>query len=64
MLVDALLGEKDVDAPWQATTRSGASDRQWLTLADQARATRPADALGVYLRLAAPLTKQTGNTVY
>ncbi|MFI0962619.1 SWIM zinc finger domain-containing protein [Streptomyces sp. NPDC021080] len=33
-------------------------------LADQARAGRPADALGVYLRLAEPLTTQTGNTVY
>ncbi|MFE7295086.1 SWIM zinc finger domain-containing protein [Streptomyces sp. NPDC057579] len=64
VLVDALLDDKDVDAAWQAATEAGAHDRQWLTLADQARATRPADALGVYLRLAEPLTKQTGNTVY
>ncbi|WBO69168.1 hypothetical protein O1G22_10035 [Streptomyces camelliae] len=64
VLIDALLDDKDVDAAWQAATRSGAHDRQWLTLADQARAGRPADALGVYLRLAEPLTKQTGNTVY
>ncbi|MGC9540837.1 SWIM zinc finger family protein [Streptomyces sp. UG1] len=64
VLVDALLDDKDVDAAWQAATRTGAHDRQWLTLADQARATRPADALGVYLRLAEPLTRQTGNTVY
>ncbi|KIZ14638.1 SWIM zinc finger family protein [Streptomyces natalensis] len=64
VLVDALLDDKDVDAAWQAATETGAHDRQWLTLADQARATRPADALGVYLRLAEPLTKETGNAVY
>ncbi|WP_055492539.1 SWIM zinc finger domain-containing protein [Streptomyces sp. TP-A0356] len=64
VLVDALLDDKDVEAAWGAATETGADDRQWLTLADQARATRPADALGVYLRLAEPLTKQTGNTVY
>ncbi|MFJ8201061.1 SWIM zinc finger domain-containing protein [Streptomyces sp. NPDC096152] len=64
VLVDALLDDKDVDAAWQAATRTGAHDRQWLALADQARADRPADALGVYLRLAEPLTNQTGNRVY
>ncbi|OIJ96058.1 hypothetical protein BIV25_18770 [Streptomyces sp. MUSC 14] len=64
VLIDALLDDKDADAAWQAATRTGAHDRQWGTLADQARAGRPADALGVYLRLAEPLTKQTGNAVY
>ncbi|MBT2417234.1 hypothetical protein J7F01_36385 [Streptomyces sp. ISL-22] len=64
VLVDALLDDKDVHAAWQAATQTGAHDRQWLTLADQARPTRPADALSVYLRLAEPLTKETGNTVY
>ncbi|WP_329155081.1 hypothetical protein OIU91_15600 [Streptomyces sp. NBC_01456] len=64
VLVDALLDDEDVDAAWRAATETGAHDGQWLTLADQARATRPADALGVYLRLAEPLTKQTGNAVY
>ncbi|NGO67805.1 hypothetical protein [Streptomyces boncukensis] len=64
VLVDALLDDKDADAAWRAATETGADERQWLTLADQARADRPADALGVYLRLAEPLTLQTGNTVY
>ncbi|WP_274919375.1 SWIM zinc finger family protein [Streptomyces sp. WZ-12] len=64
VLVDALLDDEDIDAAWQAAAEAGADDRQWLTLADQARATRPADALGVYLRLAEPLTQQTGNRVY
>lgn len=64
VLVDALLDDKDVDAAWQAAARTGAHDRQWLALADQARPDRPADALGAYLRLAEPLTRQTGNTVY
>ncbi len=50
--------------PWQAATETGAHDQQWLTLADQTRAARPAGVLGVYRRLADPLTKQTGDTVY
>lgn len=64
VLVDALLDDEDIDAAWQAAADIGAADRQWLTLADKARAHRPADALGVYLRLVEPLTQQTGNTVY
>lgn len=63
-LIDALIDDKDIDAAWQAATETGAHDQQWLTLADQARATRPADALGVYRRLAEPLTRQTGNAIY
>ncbi|MFF9778901.1 SWIM zinc finger domain-containing protein [Streptomyces sp. NPDC013978] len=64
VLVDALLDDEDPAAAWQAATETGAHDKQWLTLADQVRADRPADALDVYLRLAEPLTTQTGNTVY
>ncbi len=64
VLVDALLDDGDVGAAWRAAAETRAHDRQWLTLADQARTVRPADALGVYLRLAEPLMKQTGNAVY
>ncbi|MBU3862902.1 hypothetical protein KN815_01900 [Streptomyces sp. 4503] len=64
ILIDALLDDKDTDAAWHAATETGAHDQQWLTLADQARAARPADALGVYRRLAEALTKQTGNAIY
>jgi uncharacterized Zn finger protein len=64
VLVDALLDDQDTTAAWQAAVETGAHDRQWLTLADQVRADRPADALDVYLRLTEPLTTQTGNAVY
>ncbi|WP_149826417.1 SWIM zinc finger family protein [Streptomyces tailanensis] len=64
VLVDALLDDKDTTAAWQAATETGAHDSQWLTLADRIRADRPADALDVYLRLAEPLTKDTGNEIY
>lgn len=64
VLIDALLDDEDIAAAWQAATETGAHDRQWLALADQARASRPSDALRVYLRLTEPLTKQTGNTIY
>lgn len=64
VLVDALLDDGDVDAAWRAAAETRAHDRQWLALADRARAARPADALTVYLRLAEPLGGQTGNAVY
>ncbi|WP_432035785.1 SWIM zinc finger family protein [Streptomyces cucumeris] len=64
VLIDALLDDKALDAAWQAATDIGADDQQWLTLADQVRPIRPADALGVYHRLAEPLTKETGNAIY
>ncbi len=64
VLVDALLDDKDGAAAWQAAVETGAHDRQWLTLADQIRPNRAADALDIYLRLAEPLSTQTGNTVY
>ncbi|MET7451454.1 hypothetical protein ABZT03_06065 [Streptomyces sp. NPDC005574] len=64
VLVDALLDDGDVDAAWQAAAETGAHDRQWRALADQAQAVRPADALAVHLRLAEPLMRQTGNAVY
>ncbi|MBD9727887.1 hypothetical protein PV755_31820 [Streptomyces caniscabiei] len=64
VLVDALLDDEDVAAAWQAAMETGAHDKQWLTLADHIRTDCPADALDVYLRLAEPLTTQTGNAVY
>ncbi|MFF5500537.1 SWIM zinc finger domain-containing protein [Streptomyces roseolus] len=64
VLVDALLDDKDVEAAWQAAHEHGVHDGQWLNLADQSRPTHPADALSVYLRLAARLTRQTGDRAY
>ncbi|MER6999212.1 SWIM zinc finger family protein [Streptomyces sp. NPDC000410] len=64
VLVEALLDDKDADAAWLAAAEFGADDAQRLVLADQSRPTRPADALAVYVRLAAPLTRETGNAVY
>ncbi|WP_037851860.1 SWIM zinc finger family protein [Streptomyces sp. NRRL S-340] len=64
VLVDALLDDEDIDAAWRAATEFGAHDAQWRTLADRTRATHPAEALSVYLRLAEPLTHQTGNRAY
>ncbi|MFE4589914.1 SWIM zinc finger family protein [Streptomyces laurentii] len=64
VLIDILLDDKDIDAAWQAATACGAHDGQWLTLADHSRPTRPADALTVYLRVAARLAPQTGNAAY
>nr|WP_203608947.1 hypothetical protein [Streptomyces anulatus] len=64
VLVDVLLDDKDIDAAWRTADEHGAHDGQWLTLADRSRPTRPADALAVYLRLAARPTRETGNRAY
>ncbi|WP_236246667.1 SWIM zinc finger domain-containing protein [Streptomyces sp. CC210A] len=64
VLVAVLLDDEDVDGAWRAAVEHGAHDTHWLALADRARATRPADALAVYLRLAEPLARRTGNAVY
>jgi uncharacterized Zn finger protein len=63
VLVDALLDDGDLDAAWAAAT-DAATDAQWLRLADASAATRPADALAVYLRTVGALKKLTGNDVY
>lgn len=63
VLVDVLLDEGEVDAAWEAAA-GHADDRRLLTLADRMRDHRPADALGVYLRLLEPLKQSTGDRVY
>ncbi|HEY5987100.1 MAG TPA: SWIM zinc finger family protein, partial [Streptosporangiaceae bacterium] len=63
VLVDVLLDDGDVDAAWSAA-EGVATQAQWLRLADAAIATRPADALAVYLKAIEPLRAQTGNNTY
>lgn len=63
VLIDALLDDGDLDAAWTAAD-SGATQDQWIRLADSSVTTRPADALGVYLKAITPLTEQTGDNVY
>ena len=63
VLIDALLDDGDLDAAWTAAN-SGATQDQWIRLADSSIATRPADALAVYLKAISPLTEQTGDKVY
>ncbi|WP_435271171.1 SWIM zinc finger family protein [Streptomyces sp. 1222.5] len=63
VLIDALLDDGDVDAAWgEASFR--ADDRQRERLADLSRETRPAEALGVYLRLVERSKEPTGDRAY
>ncbi|GHD60573.1 hypothetical protein GCM10010336_12680 [Streptomyces goshikiensis] len=64
VLVDALLDDGDNEAAWKAATDGYADYRQWLTLADRSRDTRPVDSLSVYLRLIGPLLTRTGDAAY
>ncbi|MFI8826755.1 SWIM zinc finger domain-containing protein [Streptomyces sp. NPDC053431] len=64
VLLDVLLDDGDLDAAWRTAEEHGAHDGQWLTLADQSRSTRPADALAVYLRLVTRLTHETDKRAY
>ncbi|MGF1425626.1 SWIM zinc finger family protein [Kitasatospora sp. LaBMicrA B282] len=63
VLIDALIDDGDLDAAWQAAPGC-AGMRQWLTLADQVRDSRPADALEVYRRAIEPLKQVTGDGNY
>jgi uncharacterized Zn finger protein len=63
VLIEALLNDGDLDAAWTAAD-SGATQDQWIRLADASVPTRPADALAVYLKAITPLTGQTGDNVY
>jgi uncharacterized Zn finger protein len=63
VLIDVLLDEEEIDEAWAAAD-GVASPEQWLRLADAVAASRPADALGVYLQAVEPLRAQTGNEVY
>ncbi|URM91484.1 hypothetical protein LUW75_17575 [Streptomyces sp. MRC013] len=52
-----------LDAAWREAA-GRADDRQWAQLADQSRETRPAEALGVYLRLIERSKEPTGDRAY
>lgn len=61
--VDALLDDGDLDSAWTALPEDEAEEQR-LRLADASITARPADALGVYLAAAEPLTRQTGDAAY
>ncbi|WP_433450139.1 SWIM zinc finger family protein [Streptomyces sp. CA-142005] len=63
LLIDALLDDGDLDAAWREAA-GRADDRQWEQLADLSRRTRPAEALGVYLRLVDRSKEPTGDRAY
>ena len=60
-----LLDEGDLDAAWAAAEQAVVTaPGQLIRLADASAATRPADALRVYLDAVTTLTTQTGNEAY
>ncbi|MGW0838886.1 SWIM zinc finger family protein [Streptomyces sp. NPDC002787] len=63
VLIDVLLDDGDLDAAWREAA-GRADDRQWEQLADLSRETRPAEALGVYLRLVERSKEPTGDRAY
>ncbi|WP_406410877.1 hypothetical protein [Streptomyces sp. NBC_01614] len=60
VLIDALLGDGDVDAAWREAAGL-ADDQQWEQLADMSRETHPAGALAVYLRLVEQLKERSAT---
>jgi uncharacterized Zn finger protein len=63
VLVDALTDDGDLDAAL-TVAQDAATDDQRIRLADALAATRPADALAVYLRVIEPMKTLTGDPVY
>jgi hypothetical protein len=68
VLVEALIDDGDLDDAWTAVTtgaaKTTATHDQRLRLADALSASRPADALPVYLTAIEPLRSQTGDQTY
>lgn len=67
VLVDALIDDGDLDTAWTAITSGtakNATEAQRLRLSDASIATRPADALAIYLKSIEPLRSQTGDSTY
>ncbi|MBV9449810.1 MAG: SWIM zinc finger family protein [Streptosporangiaceae bacterium] len=68
VLVNALIDDGDLGAAWTAVTtgpaKATATHDQRLRLADAVAATRPADALQLYLSAIEPLRSQTGDNTY
>ena len=63
VLIDVLISEGEATQAWDVATGI-ASETQWLKLADAVAATRPADALAVYLRQIRALKQETGDRAY
>jgi len=63
VLVDALTDDGDLDAAL-AAAQDAATDDQRIRLADVLAATRPADALTLYMRAIEPMKTMTGDPVY
>jgi uncharacterized Zn finger protein len=63
VLVDALTDDGDLDAAL-TVAQDAATDDQRIRLADALAATRPADALALYLRVIEPMKTLTGDPVY
>ncbi|MGW7576533.1 SWIM zinc finger family protein [Streptomyces sp. NPDC054765] len=63
VLIDALTDDGDLDAAWTAA-QDRAHPAQWLRLADSSAASRPADALAVYLRAVEERCRCTGDGNY
>lgn len=57
------LDDGDLTAAWTAA-RDIASEPQWIRLANASATSRPADALGVYVKVIEGLTQKTGDAVY
>ena len=63
VLVDALIDDGEIDAAW-AAAEGVAPAQQRLRLADASIASRPGDALAVYLKAIDPLKSMTGDKIY
>jgi uncharacterized Zn finger protein len=65
VLVDALLGDGDLDGAWAAARDTEATTGdQWVALADASADTCPAEAAAAYLRVVDSMKQVTGNDTY
>ena len=64
LLVEIMLGDKDIENAWQEAQAGGCSELLWLQLAQAREADHPEDAVAIYRRQIEPLLSRKNNQSY
>ena len=64
LLVEIMLGDKDVENAWREAQAGGCSELLWLQLAQAREAEHPEDAVAIYRRQIEPLLRRKNNQSY
>lgn len=64
LLVQIMVGDKDIENAWREARAGGCSELLWLQLAQAREADHPEDAIAIYRRQIEPLLRRKNNQSY